>query len=102
MTANSKADPKLSRRALLFKTGLIAGGAYLAPVMLGLSAARASDGSNGNSGGQSNGNSAPSRGNGGKGNKGKASRGKKSAPSRGKNSRPSRNRNSGPSRGSRR
>lgn len=82
MTGEKKADPTLSRRALLFRTGLIAGAAYVAPVMLGLNAAHASGASGGKSGGGSRG----GRSGAGRGGRSAASRGRRSAPSRGKRS----------------
>ena len=80
---NTNDTKVLSRRMALRRIGLAAGAVYVAPAMLGMSAARAS-GFSGNSG--ASGNSGPSRYSRPSGNSG---------PSR--NSRPSRN--SGPSRG---
>lgn len=88
MKDQSKTEVNISRRHLLARVGLAAGAAYMAPVMMGLNAARASGASGGNSG-ASGGNSGASGGNSG------ASRGG-SGPSRG-SSGPSRS-SSGPSR----
>lgn len=84
MTQGTGNKVDLSRRRIMIRAGLVAGAAYVAPVLAGLDAARASGNSGGGSGGGSRG-----------GNSG-ASRGGNSGPSRGGNSGPSRA--SGPSR----
>jgi hypothetical protein len=88
MTQKTKDSVDLSRRRIMIRAGLVAGAAYVAPVLAGLDAARASGSSGGGSGGGSRG--------GGSG----GSRGGNSGASRGGNSGPSGRGRSGPSRAS--
>ncbi|NJS40689.1 MAG: hypothetical protein HC783_18710 [Rhodobacteraceae bacterium] len=81
-TTRDQGKATVSRRQLLARVGLIAGAAYVAPVMAGFNAAQASTGSGASGGGSSN--SGPS--NSGQSNSGPSNSGPSSSsgPSRGR------------------